>query len=198
MLKHFSIFQCYHQVAAGNETFDVLSHHFKENAADLHLELCNRMIKNIQYVTKVGWYILGHKKLIPDQYINYMTLPTTPLDEIGLVLFARMKKIHIAFLMEEKYWTTQCNHDLKKCTIVLAFRGNLTFNDTRKKQPDLPKPAPAYIKHQYELHRRQSSKDNCLSPSPPPLPSHSKETPKSSPVKVVIRTHGIPKKPVLQ
>ena len=51
MLKHFSIFQCYHQVAASNETFDVLSHHFKENAAGLHLELCNWMSKNIQYVT---------------------------------------------------------------------------------------------------------------------------------------------------
>ena len=35
-----------------------------------------------------------------------MALPTTPLDEIGLDLFARMKKIHIAFLMSEKYWTT--------------------------------------------------------------------------------------------
>ena len=123
-----------------------------------------------------------------------MALPTTPLDEIRLVLFARMKKIHIAFLMEEKYWTTQCNHDFKKCTIVLAFRGNLTFNDTRKTQPDLPKPAPASIKHQYELRRRQSSKDNC--PPPPLLHSHSKETPKSPPGKVVIRTHGIPKKPV--
>ena len=90
------------------------------------------MFKNIQYVTKVGWYILGCKKLTPDQYINYMALPTTPLDEIGLILFARMKKIHITFLMQEKYLTAQCNHDFKKRTIVLAFRGNLTINDTRK------------------------------------------------------------------
>ena len=60
-----------------------------------------------------------------------MALPTTPLDKIRLVLFARMKKIHMAFLMVEKYWTTQRNHEFKKYTIILAFRGNLTFNDIR-------------------------------------------------------------------
>ena len=128
------MFQCYHQISPGNETFDVLSHHFKQNAAALHLELYNWMTRNIQYVTKVGWYILGRKKLTPADYIHYMALPMTPLDEIGLVLFARMKKIHIVFLMEEKFWTTQCNHEFKKCSIVLAFRGNLTFNDTQKKR----------------------------------------------------------------
>ena len=154
------------------------------------------MTKNIQYVSKVGWYILGRKKLTPDQYIHYMALPTTPLDEIGLVLFARMKKIHIAFLMEEKYWTTQRNHEFKKCTIVLAFRGNLTFNDTRKRQPVLPKPAPASVKLQYELRSRQSSRDKCPPPAIPQLRSHCKDTLKTPPGKVVISTHGIPKKQV--
>ena len=77
------MFQCYHQVAMGNETFDVLSHPFKQNAAGLHFELYNWMNRNIQYVTKVRWYILGRKKLTPAQYVNYMALPMTPLDEIG-------------------------------------------------------------------------------------------------------------------
>ena len=83
-----------------------------------------------------------------------MALPTNPLDEIGLVLFARMKKIHIAFLMEAKYWTTQHNRKFKKCSIVLAFRGNLTFNDTREKQVPLLRPAPASVKHKYMLWNR--------------------------------------------
>ena len=153
------MFQCYHQISPGNETFDVLSHYFKQNAAALCLELCYWMTRNIQYVTKVGWYILGRKKLTPADYIHYMTLPTTPLDEIGLVLFARMKKIHIAFLMEEKFWTTQRNHEFKKCSIVLAFSSNLTFNDTQKKEASLPKLAPASIKHKYMLQHRELSKD---------------------------------------
>ena len=80
-----------------------------------------------------------------------MTLPMTPLDETGLVLFARMNKIHMAFLMEEKYWTTQQNDEFKKCSIILAFRGNLTFNDTRTKQVPLPKLATASVKHEYML-----------------------------------------------
>ena len=74
-----------------------------------------------------------------------MALPTTPLDEIGLILFARMKKIHIAFLMSEKYWTTHQNHEFKKCNIILAFQGSLTFNDARPKQVAIPKPLPAAV-----------------------------------------------------
>ena len=92
------------------------------------MELYNWMSKNIQYVTKVGWYILGCKKIMPQEYINYIALQTTTLDEIELVLFARMKKIHIAFLISEKYWTTHQNHEFKKYNIILAFRGSLTFN----------------------------------------------------------------------
>ena len=161
------MFQCYHQIAPGNETFDVLSHHFKQNAAALRLELYRWMTRNIQYVAKVGWYILGRKKLMPADYIHYMALPTTPLDEIGLVLFARMKKLHIAFLMEGKFWTTQRNHEIKKCSIILAFRGNLTFNDTQTKESSLPKPAPASIKHKYTLRHREVSKDKS-----PPHPHH--------------------------
>ena len=113
----------------------------------------------------------------------------TPLDETGLVLFARMKEIHIAFLMEEKFWTTQHNHEFK-CSIILAFRGNLTFNDTRKKQVPLPKLTPASVKQKYMLQNRDSSKDK----SPPPTPTPNRHTPASPPGKVVIRTHRLPKK----
>ena len=74
-----------------------------------------------------------------------MARSTTPLDEIGLVLFARMKKIHIAFLMSEKYQTTHRNHEFKKCNIILAFQGSLTFNDTRPKQVAIPKPLLAMV-----------------------------------------------------
>ena len=72
-------------------------------------------------------------------YINTLALPTTPMDEIALVLIARMHKVHIAFLMLEKYWKTQRNNDISKCQIVLAFRANLTFNDTSKR-PRTPPP----------------------------------------------------------
>ena len=151
------------------------------------------MNKNIEYVTKVGWYILGCKKLMPPQYIHYMAMPMTPLDEMGLVLFARMKKIHIAFLMSEKYWTTQQNHEFKNCKIFLAFRGNLTFNDIRQKQVVIPKPLPAPVpdKHEYGLCNREKNKSSA--PPPPPPSRHKNSPPTSPPGKVVIRTQGLPK-----
>ena len=46
------MFQCYHHVARGNETFDVLSHHFKQNAAGLHLELYKWMNRTFNMFQK--------------------------------------------------------------------------------------------------------------------------------------------------
>ena len=157
------------------------------------------MNSNIEYVTKVGWYILGHKKLTSAQYINYMALPTTPLDEIGLVLFARMKKIHISFLMSEKFWTTQQNHEIKKCTIILAFQGSLTFNDTKVKieaPKSVPVPLPEKKDQQDQHYSLSQWGDNKDKSSPQPEHSRANAPPPRSPQagKVVIRMHGIPKK----
>ena len=91
--------------------------------------------------------------------------------------------------MLEKYWTTHQNHEFKKCNIILAFRGSLTFNDTRPKQVAIPKPLPALVrdKHAYGLYSRD--KGNSRAP-----PSRYKISPPRNPQgKVVIRTHGLPK-----
>ena len=43
------------------------------------------------------------KEINSNGFINYMAADKTPLDEISLVQTATMYKVHIAFLMSEKY-----------------------------------------------------------------------------------------------
>ena len=109
---------------------------------EIRQELHQWNMRNLPFVNKVGWYILQKKKLDLMDYIHTMAIATTPLDEIALVLIARMYKVHIAFLMSEKYLTTHRNHDISKCKIVLAFRGQLTFNDTKKRPKTPPQHQP--------------------------------------------------------
>ena len=91
--------------------------------------------------------------------------------------------------MVEKYWTTQCNHEIKKCSIIPAFRGNLTFNDTKVRKA-VPKPVPILMPeqkpdHRYQLHQRDENKEKS---TPPPQPSKAKSLPAKRPLgKVVTR-----------
>ena len=87
-----------------------------------------------------------------DNYINFFAKPGTPVDEMGLLIFAKMYHHHMCIIMEDRCWTRQCERDLDRCTVFIAYRGALHFNDTKPKwkeyllhprNPDLtPTPLP--------------------------------------------------------
>ena len=119
------------------------------------------------------------------------------MDETRIVLIACMYRVYIAFLMVEKLWTTKRNHDISKCKIVLAFRGNLTFNDTRKRPstPPPPSPEPKSAPSRYRL-RSTTEKERQEKEKSQPTKDQSKvedKSGKSPSGKVVVHTHGIPK-----
>ena len=68
-----------------------------------------------------------------DDYINFIDKPGTPVDEIGLLIFARMYHLHMCIIMEDRCLTMQHEHDLDRCTVFIAYRGALHFNDTKPK-----------------------------------------------------------------
>ena len=51
-------------------------------------------------------------------------------------------------------WTTQWEHDLDRCTVLIAYRGALFFNDTRPKSKE------------YSLHPRKPDQTPIPTPSP--------------------------------
>ena len=57
-----------------------------------------------------------------------------PWDELALLIFAIMYKIHIFFFMSaNKFWSTNLSWKRNDCQIMLMYRGRLTFNDTVRK-----------------------------------------------------------------
>ena len=50
---------------------------------------------------------------------------TFVIDEITLVMLAKMYNIHITVLYTFDYWTTNNSKDLDECDITLAYRGKI-------------------------------------------------------------------------
>ena len=84
------------------------------------------------FVEAVGGQLIRRKGLNIQDYMYSIVQPQVPIDEIGIVLLARMYKMHVCIFLEGKYFTTNRDEALNKATIYLIYVGKNTFLDTRK------------------------------------------------------------------
>ena len=143
------IFQCLHEFAVGDEIMHILSHYLRANAAELCAKFPEWIQSHHDWVEAIANPVLSKKGSNVDDYIDFIAKPGTPIDEICLLIFARMYHLHMCIIMEDRYWITQHEHDLDRCTVFIAYRGALLFNDTRPKckeyslHPRNPEPTPS-------------------------------------------------------
>ena len=107
--------------------------------------------------------MLERKCLNLDEYITFICDLHSPIDEIGLVILARMFHFHIGIVMADKYWTTKCDHDLHACKILLRWYGKMQFKCMRW-----------IVRDPYDLRSHLIPPPN-LSPSALPQPEPAKE-----------------------
>ena len=127
----------------------ILSHYVRADAAKLHAKFPEWIRSHQDCIEAIANPILFKKGSNVDDYIDFIAKPGTPVDEIGLLIFARIYHLHMCIIMEDRCWTTQHKHDLDRCTVFIAYRGALLFNDTRSKCkkyslcPRNPMPTPS-------------------------------------------------------
>ena len=73
------------------------------------------------YLENVGGDLICRKGLTIDEYMYNVVQPGVPLDKITIVLYARMYKIHIAVILEGKYWTTNKDKASNCATMYLIY-----------------------------------------------------------------------------
>ena len=54
------------------------------------------------------------------------------IDITGIFIWARCYHLHVAVFTNFSYWTTHEPHQIEKCHVVLLYRGNNVFDDTRR------------------------------------------------------------------
>ena len=132
-LKALFFLQCEEYIPPGDETIHILGHYVNCHSDKMHRCLRNWMQDHRYFVENVGGNLIRCKGLDVSDYMHNVVQPQMPLDEIGLLLYARMYKIHLCVILEGKYWCTNRDDALNKATIHMIYKGHMMFDDTTRK-----------------------------------------------------------------
>ena len=78
-----------------------------------------------------AFYLKNHRKMRFDEYAE--DFPFFILDSLGITLWDRCYRKHVAIVCNYRFWCTRSDGDFDKCDIVLVYRGKGIFEDTRVK-----------------------------------------------------------------
>ena len=85
---------------------------------------------HLGWIQKVGKKFYEGKGLDLNIYVRYLLDQSVPLDELGILIVARMYHRHIAIVLKNSIWCTRKDGDFTKCEIKLAFQGGVLYCDT--------------------------------------------------------------------
>ena len=66
------------------------------------------------------------------QYVKEFLHPAFPMDLLGIGIFARAYKKHVAVFYNTKFWCTEINRDLSKVSVFLVYTGRMDFENTHR------------------------------------------------------------------
>ena len=114
----------------GQQTFAILAEAFGVDVYLARIHLFPDFIKNKRdWIEQVSSHLLNIKKCKLDDYLEDFLWPDMPLDEIGILLFARMMHKHVVVFFYEIWWTT-CSDCAYKADCYLIYCGKCQFSNT--------------------------------------------------------------------
>ena len=105
-LKICFVFQCNEDVPKGDETLHIIGHYVNCKEDQMQKYLTHWKEVHRYFVEHVGGDLVCRKGSTIEDYMYNVVQPGVPLGEIAILLYAGMYKIHIAVILEGKYWTT--------------------------------------------------------------------------------------------
>ena len=133
-------FQCCDNVSYDN-TLHFLCHYAGnmkvEKARAEVLTDFSTFLKTTSGSAKVTKNLLCKKGTTLSDYIVSMLSGKVPLDEAGILLFARVTGLHFGVYYSDSYWCTNADRDPTKWEALFLYGGNLKFFDTQPGAMDL-------------------------------------------------------------
>ena len=134
-----------HKVPALQMTVHIIAHHRKiRSHLDIYKHLTDWIPGHMCWIRDVGKDYLGEQGLRPEDFANNMISPKVPVDELGLLVIARMYHTHFGVILKDRIWTTTDDNSSKYCKFFLMYQGGVSFVDTVTGNWDLPSP-PALL-----------------------------------------------------
>ena len=81
-----------------------------------------------KWIHFIGDSFLHRKGLSLDEYMANIVSPGVPIDELGLMIMAKMYHAHVAVIMKDYTWTTGWNLLAKECKFIFTYTGGLSFH----------------------------------------------------------------------
>ena len=90
------------------------------------------------WISYIGSAFIHRKGLDLDKYLVNLLSPKVPLDELGLLIVARMYHWHIAVITNLYTWTTGWDLVASDCRVVFAYTGGINFQLVCDQVEDVP------------------------------------------------------------
>ena len=87
---------------------------------------------HMDWLQKVTSNLLEKKNCTFENFLAEWLHGSFPLDKAGILIIARVYKIHVAVFFNDHYWITHAGNYLNKCKVFLVYHGNLVFVDSRR------------------------------------------------------------------
>ena len=125
----FDVLQCDHKVPKFETTWHAFSHLTGHTPKQLRDYMASFIAKDYhkQWIASVGKSFIKKKGLELNEYLENLISPKVPMDELGLLIMARMYHSHVAVIMYDWTWTSGFDLQPTQCHFVLAYCGGLHF-----------------------------------------------------------------------
>ena len=130
-----SYFQCKHRIQPHLFTAHIITHHSEDNINSIRTNLTKFIGSHMGWISSVGETILRKKGIKVEDYVNDLQDLSTPIDQLGLLIIARMYHRHFAVFMKDYVWSTCCDNSIENCAIYFAYNGGCSFLDTVEVEP---------------------------------------------------------------
>ena len=65
-----------------------------------------------------------------EEFANNIISPKVPIDELGLLIIARMYHTHFGVVLKDRVWYTTDDNSSKCSKFLLVYQGGVSFSDT--------------------------------------------------------------------
>ena len=153
---------------------------------DIYKHLTDWIPGHMNWIRDVGKDYLGEQGLRPEDFANNMISPKIPVDELGLLVIARMYHTHFGVILKDRIWTTTDDNSSKYCKFFFMYQGGVSFIDTVTGNWDIPSPPAALLTINEDVQKEAVNLVGDKSKVPPPetasmLPLDMRNTHESNP-----------------
>ena len=129
----YNCFQCFHHpnVDENKLMLHLISHYTNKMEDQMHAHLVNWIVRHRKWIKQISADILNRKKQDLSDYLNDLVMPYFKLDEIALLIYTRMYHIDLGVVLHKSYWCPAIHDDIFEAKVILAFKGKLTFENTK-------------------------------------------------------------------